>query len=504
MNFGNLIVVMTAHLPGFVGREAELDRLGDWLREARRSGRGRAIAVRGRRAVGKSTLIEEFLVRENPPHAFFAAAKDQPSTEALAGFLSELERSTLPVAEELAAGVRPDSWEAALRLIATSLTGAAASKAPTVAPACLVIDELPWLSEQEPSIEGLLQTAWDRHLGRLPMLLVLIGSDLHMMEALERYDRPLHGRVTPFAIEPLNPAEMRSMIRTDSANALDAYCMLGGFPQLAVTWHAKDTVRRYLTRELSDPTSPVVVTGERVLAAELPPHSAPRTVITAVGTGETEFMKILHRAGVGRTSLSAALTTLVQKRIVSRQTPFARKPEAKLSRYTIADPYMRFWLRFVAANLPLIERRRGDVIAARIMESWSAFRGRAIEPIVRASIERMLPAKRFGDANFVGAHWTRTNDPEVDLVGYDHQHRPKSAAFVGSIKWRDTMPFSRDDSAALAAVRPRVPLTSDATLLLGVSRSGFSPNAKLDVKLGPDDLLRAWTAPGQPAQSPST
>ena len=113
-------------------------------------------------------------MRENPPHAFFAASEDQPSAQALAGFLSELQRSTLPIAEELAAGVRPDSWEAVLRLIATSSVSAADSKG--VLPACLVIDELPWLSEQEPSIEGLLQTAWDRYLSAVPMLLVLIGS----------------------------------------------------------------------------------------------------------------------------------------------------------------------------------------------------------------------------------------------------------------------------------------------------------------------------------------
>jgi AAA+ ATPase superfamily predicted ATPase len=481
---------MSEHLRGFVGREAEIGRLRGWLGEIARSGRGKAIAVRGRRAVGKSTMVEEFLVRERAPHVFFAASKDQPSGEAFAGFVSELERSTLPIAEELSAGVRPDSWEAALRQIATSCADTGRSATPM--PACLVIDELPWLSEQEPSIEGLLQTAWDRHLGRLPILLILIGSDLHMMETLERYDRPLHGRVTPFVIEPLNPAEMHSMIKAGPETALDAYCMLGGFPQLAATWRATDSVRRYLTRQLSDPTSPLVVTGERVMAAELPTHSAAGAVIAAVGTGETEFTKILSRSGVGRTSLGSALKTLAQKRIVSRQTPFAHRNEAKLSRYVVADPYLRFWLRFVGPNLPLIERRRGDLAVQRVMDDWSTFRGRAIEPIVRASIERMLPDERFAGANFLSAYWTRTNDPEVDLVGHDDDRRPTRAEFVGSIKWRDTAPFSRDDAARLAAVSARVPLTSDGTLLVGVSRSGFSPRAKLDVELGPQELLRAW------------
>lgn len=481
---------MEERLPGFVGREQELASLKRWLGNAARTGTGKAIAVRGRRAVGKSTLIEELLVQERPPHAFFAAAKDQPSAEALTAFLGELQRSTLPVAEELAAGVRPDSWEAALRLIATSCTAAQRSGTPT--PACLVIDEFPWLSEQEPSIEGLLQNAWDRRLEGLPFMLVLIGSDLHMMEALERYDRPLYGRLQPLKIEPLSPADTAGMIGADATTAFDAYCILGGFPQLARTWRRGDTPHRYLKRELSDPVSPLVVTGERVMAAELPIGSTARAVAAAIGTGETEFTKILNRAGVGRTSVSAALTTLAQKRIVARRTPLTRGHDAKLARYTVVDPYLRFWLRFVAPNLPLIERRRGDLATERIMEAWSTFRGRAIEPIVRASIERMLPDKRFSNAGFVSTYWTRNNDPEVDLVGHNDERRPTSVAFIGSIKWKETTPFSRDDAAQLAAVLHKVPFTSDTTLLVGVSRSGFAADAKLDIMLGPEELLGAW------------
>lgn len=481
---------MAAHLPGFVGRETELRELSRLLREVQASGTGRALAIRGRRAVGKSTMVEELLIRKQPPHAFFSAAKDQPSAEALHGFITELEGSSLPVAQPLAQGLRPQSWEAALRLLASSCAQAQSEDGKQIF--CLVIDELPWLSEQEPSIEGLLQSVWDRHLSKLPMLLILIGSDQHMMERLEGYDRPLHGRVRPMRLQPLNPAETAAMMGADAKTALEAYCILGGLPQLAATWRRNDTIRRYLGRELADPTSALIVAGERILASELPPHSSPRAVLFAIGAGEVEFSKILSRSGIGRTSLTASLHALAEKQIVSRETPIAAQRLGKLTRYTVADPYLRFWLRFIAPNLPLLERRRGDLVLQRILEGWSAFRGRAIEQVVRACIESALPDERFGQARFVSGYWTRGNDIEVDLVGVDDDHRPQIASFVGEIKWREQAPFSREDASGLAAVRPHVPCTTPETMLIGVSFSGFAAGCKLDLRLGPEELLAAW------------
>lgn len=471
------------------------------------------LAIRGRRGAGKSTLVEEFLLQGGTPHAFFSASKGQRSDEALAAFLDELEASTLPIAGELAAGVRPSSWEGALRLIAATTASSLAAGMPGPAsgtvgarrraagpstatagspPACLVIDELPWLAEQEQSIEGLLQTIWDRQLRRMPILVVLIGSDLHMMRDLERYDRPLHGRLRPLVVEPLNPAEVADMTKVDATTALDAYCILGGFPQLAATWRAGDTIRSHLERELADPTSPLVVAGERIVAAELPPQSSARAVAGAIGAGETEFTKILNRSNIGRTSLSNALSTLAEKRIVSRDAPFASTGEAKLHRYTIADPYLRFWLKFIAPNMPVIERRRGDLICERILDDWNAFRGRAIEPIVRASIERMLPDSTLPNASYVSSYWTRTNRPQVDLVGSDGDRSPTTAAFIGSIKWRERRKFSRADAVELASIRPQVPLTGPQTQIVGVSRTGFEAGVQLDGRLGPADLLSAW------------
>ncbi|HWG01957.1 MAG TPA: hypothetical protein VG164_08945 [Trebonia sp.] len=53
-------------------------------------------------------------------------------------------------------------------------------------PAVVVLDELPWLAEQDNIFDGALQTAWDRLLSRRPVLLLLLGSDLHMFTAAAR------------------------------------------------------------------------------------------------------------------------------------------------------------------------------------------------------------------------------------------------------------------------------------------------------------------------------
>jgi hypothetical protein len=64
---------------------------------------------------------------------------------------------------------------------------------------------------------------------------------------------------------------------------------------------------------------------------------------------------------------------------------------------------------------------------------------------VRESIFRMLPDKRFGEAQYVGGYWTRKGDVEVDLVGAEEKVRPRRVAFVGSIKWRERIPFGGRD-----------------------------------------------------------
>jgi uncharacterized protein len=73
------------------------------------------------------------------------------------------------------------------------------------------------------------------------------------------------------------------------------------------------------------------------------------------------------------------------KRIVLASTPVSTR-RSRETRYSIADPHLRFWLAFLGPHLPEIERRRGDIVAARVKASWTSWRGTAIEPIIREAL----------------------------------------------------------------------------------------------------------------------
>lgn len=248
----------------FVGRRQELATLERELQKvaAGIGGErpGRCVMLRGRRRVGKSRLVERFAERSGAPFLFYAAT-GASARDDLARLARDAQVSTLPLAG-LVAAARPESWDAAFDVLAAALPADRAS--------VLVIDEVPYLMDAAGAFEGLLQRAWDRVLETKPVLLVLIGSDLSMMEALNSYGRPFHQRGREMVLGPLNPAEVGQMLGLDPAEAFDAALVTGGLPLICAEWPRGAGLWDFLGEALSDPVSALLVSAERSLAAEFP------------------------------------------------------------------------------------------------------------------------------------------------------------------------------------------------------------------------------------------
>ncbi|MEU7633898.1 ATP-binding protein [Nocardia sp. NPDC049220] len=474
----------------FKGRAADLDLLNAQLRsvtDGSGATRGRAVIITGRRRVGKSRLVQEFCDRSGLPYVVFQATRGRNPAAEREDFVATVASSPLGHAE-LIGGLSATDWNQALRTVAL----ATSADGPSIA----VIDEVPWLVGQDPEFEGALQTIWDRHLSAKPVLLVLVGSDISVMEALQSHERPFFGRATKMTVQPLNLADVREMTELPAAEAMDALLITGGFPEIVQSWRPGTSRAEFLREAVANPLAPLLVAGELSLLGEFPESSRSRAVLEAIGSGERTYGAIAARAGgsgvLPAGTLSPLLNALQAKRIVAADLPLSTKPDTKNKRYRIADSYLRFWLAFLERGIPLIERGRGDLALERIERSWTAWRGRAVEPVIRAALVRLLPDDRWPDTEAVGGWWNRQNNPEVDLIGADREPIAGALRFVGSIKWLEDRPFDRHDYDALARSVLAVPGTQVNTPLIAVSRSGVHHDLPLAMCWGPEDLVRAW------------
>jgi AAA+ ATPase superfamily predicted ATPase len=477
----------------FFGRGHELGMLEELLRMAAESGEGRLVGVRGRRQVGKSRLAEHFAARSGVPYGVIAGMKSAPVEIQMRRAVQTLRGSAnpLPGIDAITAAV-PADWNDLLSRLRLAVRDE---------PAILVFDEFPWAWESSTWLDGVLQSLWDGDFSQHPVLMLLIGSDEAMMDRLFEHDRPLFGRLDDqLAVRPFNPAETARALGggVDAQDVFDTQLVTGGFPELIA--HAKrfGSVTAMVENSLSRPHTLLADIAQLNLAGELSDSVSARLVLDAIGADEVgvvNFSAIAATLGGGKTAETAvtrAMKVLADvKQIVAVDLPGGRA-NSRLKRYRIADSYLRFWFRFVEPQLRNIEVGRPDLAVTAFRRSWAAWRGKAIEPIVREAVLRLAPgmAAPLASIESVNPWWERSGTHEFDLVAAGHNGPPVA---VGSVKWRETQPFTDRDLAKLAIARSVIPHAERAGLL-AISPHGLAHGVSVDMVLNAADLLAAWQA----------
>lgn len=387
----------------FLDRHRELARLDALL-----TGGARLAVVHGRRRIGKTRLLVEWVRRRGGVYT----VADRSAPELQRAWLADAVASRLPAVAE----ATWPTWAALLRAIARE-AGREAWPGP------LVLDELPYLVEGSPELPSVLQRWVDHDAAEAGLVVVLAGSSQHLMQGLVLdASEPLYGRAHEVLhLAPLPPGHaLEALGSDDPVEAVQFVSAWGGVPrywELAVG--ARGTVEDRVDALVLDPLGPLHDEPDRLLAEESPPAVALRPILDALGAGAHRLSEIAGRIGRPATSLARPMQRLQQLGLVRRELPFGEPAaSSKRSLYRIADPFLRLWFRVVAphrAELRVVARRDRLSLFRR---HWPVLAGEAWEELCRASVPLLGDDSTLGRLGPWGpaSRWWHGAEPEWDVV----------------------------------------------------------------------------------------
>ncbi len=424
----------------FVNRVDELAALREWWDQGHR-----LAAVWGRRRVGKTALLQHFAA---DLRAVFHTGAGRPAVGELVQ-LSRQVRAELPHdGRDLASRPYAD-WDEALDDLALRAVEQ---------PLLVVLDEFPELVAASPELPGVLRAFLDRAGTRSRLRLLLCGSAVRHMEALQEQRAPLYGRFDlSLQVHPFRPHEAALMLPgLAAADRALVYGLLGGVPLYLSWWDQSVGVADNLRRLACRPAAPLLTEGHLVLATEAERGEYPSAALHAIASGRTRYgeIKDLLRAEPART-----LDRLAELRLVERLVPVTDQGRSRRAVYRIADNFLAFYLQLLSRYRSEIDRGLGDSILPVLMSGLDDFMGPRWEEMFRAHLRRLAVAGTLGEGVVaVGPWWTDDAQHEIDAVVL--ADRSRLPVMAGEAKWAETIDGRRvrDTLRRNAALLPDVEL----------------------------------------------
>ena len=385
----------------FIDRNREIEGL-DRLWETKRAN---LFVLYGRRRVGKTELLKQFC--KNKPHLYFLAAQVK-ETDSLRELKFQLQ---MQVDDPLLKNMEFNSWDTALNYLA----GMAKDS-----PFIVVLDEFQYLCEGNKALPSLIQRFWDT-IGRGSRLfLVLCGSHVSFMEKKVLAEKsPLYGRRTgQLNLQPLPYFESLHFFKGYSEKEkLLAYGIIGGIPAYLTRFNSSISIKNNILNEMLDVQGFLYDEVDFLLRTELSTPGAYASILKSIAGGCTRLGEIAGRIGMDTTSANKYLNTLRELRLVKREVSFSDKsPEkSKKGLYYIADPFIKFWHRFVMPYRSLIQTGQGKLIYEKFIKPYlSTYMGMQFEEICREFC--LWKGDNIFKAPFkrIGREWSRNFD--IDIV----------------------------------------------------------------------------------------
>ena len=404
----------------FIGRNKELNALDKLYK----SEKFEFVVIYGRRRVGKTALINQFIGDKKSIYFMGVESNEKQNLE-------NLSKSIIEFSSGIQAETSFASFQAALEYV---------FKLAENERIILTIDEYPYVARSSKSLASTLQLLIDKYKDTSKLMLILCGSSMSYMEDhVLAYKAPLYGRRT--AQMKILPFDFEESCRyfnnlSDEDKAL-IYGIVGGTPQYLLQMSDKLSVEENIKNTYLNPMSFLYEEPINLLKQEVREPAIYTAIITAIATGYTRMSEISSKVGEDTNVCSNYIKNLMNLGIVKKETPYGEKASKK-SIYSIEDNMFYFWYRFVLDNNSIIARGATDLVYKRIEPQLSNYMGRVFEEICKQYLwKQLLNAKAPIEFVSLGRWWG--NDPrqksqtEIDIMG----EQDSESALFAECKWRN-------------------------------------------------------------------
>jgi len=462
----------------FVGRTEILNRLERLWQKRTPS----LVTCRGRRRIGKSTLIEEFARRT--ADTFISLDGQAPgdgidNRVQLRSFVEQLATQTT------APDVKVENWLQAFRLLDNAL--------PKDGRTVVLLDEISWMGGYDKTFVGTLKIAWDKLFKKHDnVVVVLCGSVSSWIAENILESTGFAGRDSlDLVIDELPLLDClafwgESVGRVSLAEKLDYLSVTGGVPKYLEEMNPSLSAAENIRELCFTPEGMLFRDFEQIFSRMFgSKYEDRRRIVEAVAYGAKTPTEIAAALGVERNGhLVDHLDDLVLAGFLSKDENLnpATGKMGRISRYRLRDNYLRFYLHHIVPSAHEIKAGNFRFAGMDELKGWATIRGLQFENLVVANYRSLLPILGIAGATIKSAApYRRGAGDGAKGVQVDLLIQTENAAYVVEIKRQDRIREEVADEMAEKVRRLGFPANMSIRTAL-VYDGALAPSLQMDRK----------------------
>ena len=385
----------------FINREKELESLNKEYKK-----KNSFVVLYGRRRVGKTTLIKEF-IKDKKVFYFFADKQNENL---------QIERFKNQISErfknEFLKKIEIKEWDTLFDYLLTKTQNEKF---------VLVIDEFQYLCMINKNFSSIFQRIYDKKLKDKNIMIILCGSLISMIysETLA-YESPLYGRRTAqIKLQPIKFKYYNKFFKNKSIQDLiELYSITGGIPKYILSLDRDKSALYNIENNILDKNNYLYSEPKFLLQEEVNDLSRYFSILNAISIGHTKMSAISSYLQINEGGLSPYISKLIDLDILEKEVPITENIEnTKKVLYKIKDNYLKFCFSYVYPYQSYLEIENLTYIKNKIENEFDLYVSKIYEDLARESIWENAPFPLLK----VGRWWDK--EIEIGIIGLGENNK---------------------------------------------------------------------------------